>query len=172
MSNQENKNKQVFNSPFAPNGVVWEGQKDFDTEYVSIEIRDKVVKTGEGENDFIIEKVVHETRKPIQEVIDGDASSVGVYNIIRQVIKSEDSSLLPADDGSCNVDMVGAPETLMEVKALGQKVEKQFKALPNELTEGRDMRSFVENMSQEKFDAFIKAMSDRANAQKEVKKDE
>lgn len=165
------KNK-VINSPFAPNGVVWEGQKDFDTEYVSIEIRDRVVKTGEGENDYIIEKHVVETRTPIQEVIDADAQSVGVNNIIKQVLRTGDTSLLPVDTGNCNVDMVGAPENLMELKALGVQAEQKFNALPNEVTEGRDMVSFVENMSQEKFDSLMKAISDRANAQKEVKKDE
>lgn len=164
--------KKLTNSPFCPNGATWEGQKDFDTEYVSIEIRDKVVKTGEGENDFIIEKCVVETRTPIQEVIDADAQSVGVYNIIKQVTKTGDTSLLPADNGQCNVDMVGAPETLMELKALGQKAEANYKKLPSEITEGRDIVSFVENMSQEKFDSLMKAISDRATAQKEVKKDE
>lgn len=164
--------KKLTNNAFSPNGVTWEGQKGFDTEYVSIEIRDKVVKTGEGENDFIIEKCVYETRTPIEEVIDADAQNVGVYNIIKQVMKTGDTSLLPVDKGDCNVDLVGAPETLMEVKALGQKAEAQFKKLPESLVDGRDMVSFVENMSQEKFDAFVKALSDRANAQKEVKKDE
>lgn len=166
---EKNKN---LNSPFAPNGVSWEGQKDFDTEYVSIEIRDRVVKTGQGENDFIVEKHVVETRTPIEEVIEADASSVGVNNIIKQVLRTGDTSLLPVDEGNCNVDMVGAPENLMEVKALGQKAEVEFKGLPKDITEGRDMISFIDNMSQEKFDSLMKAISDRANAQKEVKKDE
>ena len=161
--------KKKLNSPFAPNGENWEGQKDFDTEYVSIEIRDRVKKTGNGEEDYIVEKVVVETRTPIQEVIDADAQSVGVNNIIKQVLKTGDTSLLPVDTGNCNVDMVGAPENLMEVKALGQNAEREFAALSPEITEGRDMVSFVENMSQEKFDSLMKAISDRANAQKEVK---
>lgn len=163
--------KKLTNSPFAPNGATWEGQKDFDTEYISIEIRDRVVKTGEGENDFIVEKCVVETRTPIQEVIDADASSVGVYNIIKQVMKTGDTSLLPVDTGDCNVDMVNAPETLMEVKALGQKAEERFNALPKEVTEDRDMVSFIENMSQEKFDSMMKAIQERANAQKKEVKD-
>lgn len=164
--------KKTINNAFSPNGVTWEGQKNFDTEYVSIEIRDRAKKTGNGDEDFIIEKVVVETRTPIQEVIDADAQSVGVNNIIKQVLKTGDTSLLPVDTGNCNVDMVGAPENLMEVKALGQKAEKEFAALSPDVTEGRDMISFVENMSQEKFDSLMKAISDRANAQKEVKKDE
>lgn len=164
--------KKKLNSPFAPNGESWEGQKHFDTEYVSIEIRDRVKKTGNGEEDYILEKVVVETRTPIQEVIDADAQSVGVNNIIKQVLKTGDTSLLPVDTGNCNVDMVGAPDSLMEVKALGQKAESAFASLPKEITENRDMISFVENMSQEKFDSLMKAISDRAAAQKEVKKDE
>lgn len=159
---------------FSNNGVVWEGQKDFDTEYVSIEIRDRVKKTGEGDNDFIVEKVVVETRTPIQEVIDADAQSVGVNNIIKQVLKTGDASLLPVDTGNCKVDMVGAPENLMEVKAFGQKAEVEFKQLPREITEDRDMVSFIENMSQEKFDSLMNAIKNRATAQekKEVKENE
>lgn len=168
----EKKQEQKRIKGFSNNGVHWEGQKNFDTEYVSIEIRDRVKKTGEGEHDFIVEKVVVETRTPIQEVIDADAQSVGVDNIIKQVLRSGDTSLLPVDTGECNVDMVGAPETLMEVKALGQKAEAEFKGLPDEIKEGRDIASFINNMSQEKFDSLMKAISDRANAQKEVKDNE
>lgn len=156
---------------FSNNGVKWEGQKDFDQYYISIQIVDKVVKTGEGENDYVIQKDVIVTKTPIQEVVDADKDSVGVYNIIKQVIRTGDTSLLPVDKGDCNVDMVGAPETLMEVKALGADAEKKFAGLPKELTKGMDMKTFVESMTQEQFDAFIKAVSDRSTG-KVDKKDE
>lgn len=156
---------------FSNNGVKWEGQKNFDQDYISIQIVDKVVKTGEGENDYVIQKDVIVTKTPIQEVVDADKDSVGVYNIIKQVIRTGDTSLLPVDKGDCNVDMVGAPETLMEVKALGADAEKKFAGLPKELTKGMDMKTFVESMTQEQFDAFIKAVSDRSTGKVE-KKDE
>ena len=152
---------------FSNNGVKWEGQKDFDQDYISIQIVDKVVKTGEGENDFIVKKDVIVSKTPIKEVVDADKDSVGVYNIIKQVLRTGDTSLLPVDKGDCNVDMVGAPETLMEVKALGVDAEKKFAGLPKELTKGMDMKAFVENMSQEQFDAFIKAVSDRSTGKVE-----
>lgn len=157
---------------FSNNGVQWEGQKDFDTTYKSIEIRDRVKKTGEGEHDFIVEKVVIVTETPIQEVVDADAMSVGVDNIIKQVLRTGDTSLLPVDNGKCDVDMTGAPETLMELKQMGIDAEKKFAALPNDLTKGQNMVDFVKNMSQESFDSFIKAVNDRLTKEKEGKDNE
>lgn len=158
------KEVKKVHSPFAPGvrQVENKPQTDFDTEYKSITIVDKVVKTGSGDNDFIVKKVVVEDYKPIKEVIDADANSVGVYNIIKQVMRTGDTSLLPRDDGNCNVDLVDAPETLMEVKAMGEAAEKAFGSLPADLVQDLDMTKFVETMSQEKFDAFIAALQSRA----------
>ena len=157
---------------FSNNGVVWEGQSNFDKTYKSIEIVDKVVKTGEGEHDFIVTKEVLVTETPIEDVVQADADSVGVYNIIKQVMRTGDTSLLPQDKGDCNVDLVGAPENLMEVKALGQNAEKAFASLPKELTKGMDMTAFVESFTQEQFDAFVKAIADRTSQKVEEKQDE
>lgn len=156
---------------FSNNGVVWEGQKDFDTTYKSIKIVDYAVKVGEGDEDYVIKQKVIEEETPIQKVIDADKESVGVYNIIQQVLRTGDESLLPSDDGKCNVDLVGAPENLMEVKRLGLRAEENFNKLPSELTQGMDMKAFVQNMNQEQFDAFIKAVADRSSG-KVLNKDE
>ena len=156
---------------FSNNGVVWPGQKDFDTTYKSIEIVDKVVKTGEGEHDFVVVKDVIVKETPIQEVIDADAMSVGVENIIKQVLRTGDTSLLPVDNGNPFVDVVGAPDNLMDLKKVGTDAEAAFKKLPDELTKGLDMKSFVENLTQAQFDAFIKAVADRSSG-KVDKKDE
>lgn len=157
---------------FSNNGVVWPGQKDFDQDYLTIEIVKVAEKTGEGDQDYIIKDKVIKTYKPIQEVIDADASSVGVENIIKQVLRTGDTSLLPSDDGKCNVDFVGAPENLMELKQVGIDAEAKFASLPGDLTKGMDMKSFVESMTQEQFDSFIKAIADRSSAKKEVKENE
>ena len=152
---------------FSNNGVKWKGQDNFDQSYESIKIVDKVVKTGTGDDDYIVKKVVIREYTPIQEVIDADKESVGVYNIIKQVTRTGDTSLLPIDKGNCNVDLVGAPETLMEVKQMGEKAAKDFAALPNDLTRGQSMVDFVNNMTQEQFDAFIKAVADRSSGKVE-----
>lgn len=169
----EQKNKITkFPRAFIDRMPAYQGQKDFDTDYKSITIVDKVVKTGEGDEDYIIQKVVIEDKKPIQEVIDADANSVGVYNIMKMFAQTGDESLLPRDRGDCNVDIVGAPENLMELKQMGQDAEKKFAQLDPELTKGMDMAAFVNNLTQEQFDAFIKAATDRAAGKTEEKTNE
>ena len=165
------KQKKLFN-PFASKMDAYDGQKDFDEYYKSIKIIDVVKKTGEGEDDYIIEKKVIEDLQPIKDVVEADRESVGVENIIKQVLRTGDTSLLPVDKGNEFVDLLGAPENLMELKALGQEAEKKFADLPDELKDGLDMAAFVNSMSQEKFDAFVKALQDRASEKKEVKSDE
>lgn len=167
MSDKEKK--VLLNSPFSPNGIVHEGQKDFDQEYKSIEIVDRVKKVGEGDDDYVIYKDVIVTWKPIQEVIDADKDTVGVENIIKQVLRTGDTSLLPVDTGNCNVDLVDAPESLMELKQMGVQAQQKFEALPEDLTKGMDMASFVNNMNQEQFDAFIAAVAARASGKEEDK---
>lgn len=157
---------------FSNNGVVWEGQKDFDQDYLSIEIVDYVEKTGEGENDYVIKKKVVETREPIADVVARDADQVGVYNIIKQVIRTGDTSLLPADDGKCHVDLVGAPETLMEVKAMGEDAAAKYAELDPALTKGRSLTEFIQNMSQEEFNSFIDAIKSRQEVKSEEKVNE
>lgn len=136
-------------------------ETNFDTCYKSIQIVDVVVRTGDGEEDYVIQKKVVEDFKPIKEVVDADAQSVGVYNIIKNVLRTGDTSLLPIDDGKCNVDLVGAPETLMELDQLGKEAAKKFGELPADLVGDLDMAKFVENMSQEKFDQFVAALAAR-----------
>lgn len=154
--------KKKLHNPYSLTGDVGDRiVPEYETEYKSIKIVDVVKKIGEGENDFIIEKKVIEDFTPIQDVIDADKESVGVENIIKQVMRTGDSTLFPMDKGDCNVDLVGAPENLMEVKQLGIDAEAAFNKLPEGLVNGMDMKSFVNSMTQEQFDAFIKATQER-----------
>lgn len=148
-------------SPFFYNGVDAPSQDKFDTDYEAITILDKVEKNGEGDNDFVIVKSVQKDLTPIRDIIDADAESVGVYNIMKMVARTGDTSLLPVDKGDCNVDLTGAPEDLMQLKQMGVDAENAFNALPSDITEGQDITSFINNMSQEKFDALIQAIANR-----------
>lgn len=160
-----NETKKTRVKGFSNNGQVFPAQTGFDTEYENITIVDRVKKTGSGEDDFVIVKEVLVEKTPIKEVIDADAESVGVYNIIKQVLRTGDTSLLPVDKGG-NYDFVDAPESLMELGQLGDEAAKKYASLDPELTKGLDMKSFVESLTQEQFDAFIKAVAER-NAPKE-----
>lgn len=164
--------KKKLHNPYSLTGEVGDRiVPEYDTDYKSIKIVDVVKKIGEGENDFIIEKKVVEEFTPIQDVIDADKDSVGVENIIKQIMRTGDTSLFPIDNGDCNVDLVGAPENLMEVKQVGIDAEAAFNKLPEGLVNGMDMKSFVNSMTQEQFDAFIKATQERLSPKKEEVKD-
>lgn len=159
-------------SPFTAFHDPYKGQTDFDEFYKSIKIVDTVKKVGEGEQDFVIEKKVIVENTPIQEVIDADKDNVGVENIIKQVLRTGDTSLLPVDRGDCNVDLTNAPENLMELKQMGVDAENAYQSLPEELRQGLDLVSFVNSMSQEKFDQFIQAIAARQSAGKDEKVNE
>lgn len=158
-----------LNNPWVPNDYKPEIVLEYDKDYKTITIVDTVKKVGDADDDFIIEKKVVEELRPIQEVIDADAESVGVYNIIKQVMRTGDMSLLPVDKGECNVDMVGAPENLMELDQLGAQAAQKFAGLDPELTKGLDMKNFVETLTQEQFNAFIDAVAARAAGKVENK---
>lgn len=162
---------QKLNSPFAPNGVQHKKSDVGDPEYISIQILDVAKKVGEGDNDFVIDKKLVISKDPVQDVIDADKDKVGVYSVLKQFMRTGDQDLIPRDTGKCNVDLVGAPSSLIEVDQLGKESEKKFAKLPKELTGELDLQKFVETMSQEKFDAFVKAVADRSSKGKEVKKD-
>ena len=161
-------NKVKRGNPFICEKCDVPGTGNFDKDYVSMTLVDKVVKTGEGEEDFSVVKSVKWEKQPIKEVVEADADSVGVYNIMKMVTKTGDLSLLPRDTGECNIDLSNAPENLMELKAMGVKAEKDFNKLPKEVKKGRDMKTFVEQMSQEEFDSFVKAIADRSSRKVKV----
>lgn len=163
------KEEVIDRNPLAVKGWKCSLQTDFDQEYVSIKIVDVAKKVGEGDEDYVIKKKVIREKQPIQEVVDADADSVGVYNIIKMVTKTGDLSLLPRDSGNGLVDTTNAPENLMELKEMGKQAEAAFNGLPQELVKGLDMKSFVETMTQDQFDAFIKAVADRSSGKGENK---
>lgn len=162
--------KITLNSPFSCNGRSHIREGNWDTDYKSIEIVDVVKKTGDGESAFVVDKKVLVTLTPIQDVIDADKDNAGVAPILKQYALTGDDSILPVDKGS-NVDLVGAPTSLMEMEALGQKAKAAFNGLPKEMTDGLDMKSFVESMSNEKFNQFIEAVAARQAKKQEVKSD-
>lgn len=166
----EKKQVKALNSPFSSNGIVYPGHKCSDEFYESIKIVDSVKRVGDGDEDFVVVKKVIVEKQPIKEVINADKDNAGVYAILRQFAKTGDESLLPMEKDPSNVDLVGVPSSLMEMKQTGVDAEKAFKKLPGELTKGMDMKSFVEYMTPDQFETFIKAIVER-QAQKGEKVD-
>lgn len=163
--------KKHIKNPFFPNGVRHKGLGGFDQFYKSIKIVDVVKKTGEGEGDYVIKKKVIVEKTPIEEVVQADKDNVGVYSILAQFAKTGDTSLLPMEKEGNSVDLVGAPESLMEMKQAGVDAEAMFAKLPKSLRGDMDMNAFVSSFTNEQFEKFVQAIVARKQKE-EVKENE
>lgn len=144
------------------------GSKDFDTAYIDYEVHQVPKKVGSGEYDYIMETVVIEHKKDIDEFIQSQAGDVGVYAYIdraaRGLVDIEQATL-----SDTVVDMSNAPTTLMEAAALGERAVENFAKLPKDLTNGMSTEEFLSKVSAEDIINYFakKATSDNV----EVKED-
>ena len=127
------------NNPFIPCDRECPGQGDWDTDYIELEHKVVVKKTGEGEDDYVLitKHIVHKT--PIAEVVARDAGTCSIQAIMAQVLKTGDTSLLPTPhpkDGVVN-DITGVPDNLMDLDNQMKAMEAKFAALPDSLKKGR-----------------------------------
>lgn len=140
-----------------------EGQSDFDKFYIDRELKEVAVKTGEGEEDFVIQVKEVETKRNISDYINSQSSEVGIDAYIRrcQIAGGEVPACNVSEDVS---DFVGAPEDLADLAALGDKAQEQFKKLDPALTGGLSMEDFLATLTKDKLDAYfaskIKAVAD------------
>lgn len=129
----------------------------YDEYYVDVQLVDKVVKTGEGEEDFSIVKKEVITKRSIKEVIDSQADDVGLENILRKFSLTGDESILPekciANDEI--IDFSAMPQDLIDANNAFNAMRSAFDALPDELKQGRDFASFMQTLTQKQFDDFI-----------------
>lgn len=137
------------------------GVKDFEKYYVNYEIKDVVKKVGEGEDDYVLEKkkIIH--KDLIKGVIDSHSDEVGVYKLIERAMLTGDYSLLKGAQAHVSdsvLDITGSPTDLAD--GLHQRVaqEQAYAALPASLTKGRTLEQFINTITQEEFDAFIKGL--------------
>lgn len=83
-------------------------------------VKQKVVKTGEGEFDFITEDVVVEaSRVNRKDYIESYANDVGIINIMRKVQLTGDATLLDQVKGQY-ADITGYPENYAQAQAMVQ----------------------------------------------------
>lgn len=90
---------------------------------------DKIVKTGDGENDFIIEKqVVEVSRVDLDEYINSFRDDVGLANILKKVQLTGDNSLLNVVPG-----YYGDESLIPQTPAEAQKIVDEGKAAAESL---------------------------------------
>ncbi len=149
----------------------YEGQKDFDQTYKSIEIKKRVKKIGEGDEDFIIEEfeVVKET--PIQEVLDAQKDDVGIEAYMRPYILAGEP--LPEVEISNEVqDFTQFPEDPADVMKVGDNMMQAFYSIdPSLRGDAKTPEEFLKGLTQEKFNQWLasKVKVERKDDDKDVK---
>lgn len=120
--------------------------------------KDKVIKTGEGDDDFIIEKVVvEESRCDRDEYINSFSDEAGIENIIKKVQITGNTALLN------QVPTVYADTTNQPTCAAdAQKIVEDGKKLAEANGIG---------FSQEELDKYVKAAVEAALKAKEIKEE-
>lgn len=132
-----------------------------DAKYIiSHELKDKVVKTGDGEDDFVIEqKFVETSRVNRQEYIDSFKDDVGVLNILRKVELTGDITLLNERvRASVPVDEDGK-EKVVDVSGITdpEAVRNGLKNVSDVLAKmPTDLKEAILNLQGEELDEFLK----------------
>ena len=141
----------------------------WDLYYIDRVLKDKVVKTGDGEDDYTIVKVVVEDKRSIKETIDSQANDVGLNNILRKYALTGDESILPerAVDNGEVIDMTQMPQDLIEANNFYANQKALYDNLPQEITKGRSFSEFMTNFTQAEFNAYVAALAAAAQPKKE-----
>lgn len=103
-------------------------------DHVEYDLRDKLVKTGSGEQDFRIEKEVYETSRVSRDkYIQSFSKDVGLDVLVKKVVLTGDKSILEQSKGISG-DFVGFPRTNMELDDAIDAGKKRAKKLGVNLT--------------------------------------
>lgn len=146
-----------INNPFVAVEHSIDAQTDFDEDYIELEHKDVVKKTGDGEDDYVLVTKHIPHRTPIAEVVARDSGTCSIRAIMDQVLRTNDQSLLPTPmpkDGVTN-DITGVPDNLLDLDNLNKDMAAKYEALPDELKKGRSFAEFCELITQDEFMQFI-----------------
>lgn len=143
----------------------FEGEKDFDQYYIDRELKQVAVKTGEGEEDFVLQTKEVVTKRPIAEVINSQANDVGIESYLRRV-QQEGGEVPQVVVGDQVNDFTNCPEDLASLASLGESAKTKFAQLDPELTQGLSIEEFLSSLSKQKLEDYfaskIKAVADKA----------
>ena len=127
---QEKKLKK--RSPFMPGAHTekFDGQDNWDQDYITYEVKDVVKKTGEGEEDYVIIHKIIEHRDNIAETINSQADDVGIQAMLKRFALTQDPSVFPEPlpkDGVLN-DVSGVPDNLLNTTNNERAILLSFKS--------------------------------------------
>ena len=131
-----------------------------------------VVKTGEGDTDFVKKtRVVEFERKNRQDYIDSFAEDVGILNVLKKVAVSGDESLVKQRPDPAFMDLTDFPTNKEDMFNKVKEGVDAFDKLPDDIKKKMSMEQFVNTFGQEQFDALIKEKVDAVLAAQKVQKE-
>ena len=151
----------------------YDGQKDFDTDYVSIEVKKVARKVGPSDTDYVLEDTYIEHRENIAELINSQAGDSGIDAYLKP-FKDLGEPLPNVQVGDEISDFTNMPEDLEGAADLGKNLVKTFADLDPELKGGaKTPEEFLANFTKEKFNEYLQKKVAEFNSVKESeKKDE
>lgn len=152
----------------APSSPSCTSEDDDDKYIIGRELKDCVVKTGDKDVDFVLDKkVVEISRVDRQEYIESFADDVGILNIMKKVALTGDTSLLnqrsrvPGEVDEDGLEKVNDITGLNDPEAIRTDLSKADKML-NMLPE--DLRNALACMSDDELKAFVEGKISEAKA--------
>lgn len=132
---------------------------NYETDIVEYDIVQKVVKTGEGDEDYIIkDKEIEVSRINRQEFLNSQAKDHSVYGIIDKVIKTGDATLLhKGDEGVYGDGTLLLADRADIVNASARAKEDIIKNIPADLIGDLSIDEFVKGITEEAIKKYYAA---------------
>lgn len=146
----------------------YEGQSNFDKYFIDREIVQTVIKTGEGENDFVIKNKVIETKRDIVQVIQADACNAGIDAFLSLYDKTGIS--LPAVQVQGVTDYSQCGDNLADALDISKKATKQYQKIDPLLKAGRSLEEFINGITDEEVKKYCMAKAGLNIEKKPVEK--
>lgn len=145
------------------------GVKGFDKYYVSYEEKKIVEKIGEGESDYVVKTKFIAHKEDIRALINSQADKVGVNNLVKRVLMTGDTSIIPAvniDKEAKIVDITNTPASLLDADITAKESVAYYDSLPDSLKKGRTYAEFMSSITSEEFNQFLASIAPKKEGEK------
>lgn len=136
---------------------------------VEYKLVQKVKKTGEGDEDFIVvDELVEVSRVNRQATYNKIAKDHDLYQIIKKVAETGDESLLNQGPAGVYLDVSKLPENNAELNAKLANAAKVWESLPEDLKQKMSLGTFVDTMTDEKVAQYVQKKAAEKKAAEKI----
>ena len=145
------------------------GIKEYDKYYIKRQIKFVPIPVSEGSDDYVLEMRIIDDKEDIYQLINSQASGVGLQAMLEKFERTGDLSVLPQPVQATDdiVDFTQLPQDNAEYFEYIHSLANKFKSLPVELRGDMTVEDFVKNITQKQVDDYVASLMP-----KEDKKDE